>query len=180
MPESPFPMTLPGGAMLIGEPCQGDLNAQRKALSALMDRSGWPETEKNGLGQPVLPAGFCSLSHGGGWVVGARSEAPIGIDVEAAGQRLEKVRRRFAGSTDQPVLDQFGDSRDTLCRLWTAKEAVFKVFGTGVDFLTGMEWIEVTHAQARIHCVRQDCEINLYWRQLQHPEAWLAVACAST
>lgn len=164
--------------MLIGEPCSGDLNTQRKALSALMDRSGWPATEKNGLGQPVLPTGFCSLSHGGGWVVGACSEAPIGIDVEAAGQRLEKVRRRFAGPADQPVLDHFGDSLDTLCRLWTAKEAVFKVFGTGVDFLTGLEWTEVTDSMARVKAVAQNVELELLWHHLQDPQAWMAVATA--
>ena len=176
MPDSPFPMTLPGGAMLIGEPCMGDLSTQRVALAGLMARSGWPETAKNALGQPVLPTGYCSLSHGGGWVAAARGEVPIGIDVEAAGMRLEKARRRFAGPADQPVLDQFGDSLDTLCRLWTAKEAVFKVFGTGVDFLTGLEWLEIHDTMARIKAVDRDVDLDLLWYHLRGPKAWMAVA----
>jgi len=169
-------MTLPGGAMLIGEPCAGDLHAQRAALSVLMARFGWPETARNALGQPVLPVGYCSLSHGGGWVTAAKGEAPIGIDVEAAGQRLENARRRFAGPADQPVLDHFGDSLDTLCRLWTAKEAVFKVFGTGVDFLTGLEWAEVNDTMARVKAVAQHVDLDLSWHRLRDPHAWMAVA----
>lgn len=107
---------------------------------------------------------------------------PIGIDVEAPGERLARVRRRFAGPADIPVLEQFGDNLDTLCRLWTAKEAAFKVFGTGLDFMTGLEWHDLHDGHdghdghAVVWAPVQAQHLHITWRQLLNPAAWLAVA----
>ena len=171
-------MTLPGGAVLIGEPCAGKLEAQRAALKALWHRQGWPHWQHLDSGKPVLtaPRDHCSLSHGGGWVAAVRAPLPVGIDVEAPGERLERTRRRYAGPADTPVLAQFGDNLDTLCRLWTAKEAAFKVFGTGVDFLTGLEWLKIGDDKAEVRLTAQAQHLQICWFRLDQPEAWLAVA----
>ena len=181
MPESPFPMTLPGGAMLMGEPCAGGLGAQRAALAGMTGREGWPEITRNAHGKPLFSAGatehgHCSLSHGGGWVIAARAPVAIGVDVEAPAERLEKVRRRFVGPLDQAVIGHFGDSLDTLCRLWTAKEAAFKVFGTGVDFLTGLQWTQVGDHGATVQATVQGALLDIRWCRLATPDAWMAVA----
>ena len=109
-----------------------------------------------------------------------RGDRPVGVDVEGATERLRKVRARFVGPVDQPVLEQFGDTLDALCRLWTAKEAVFKAFGTGVDFLTGIEWTQVSDNGARLVAVQHDVELTLRWQGLDGPEAttWMALAVA--
>lgn len=178
MPESSFPMTLPEGAVLIAEPCVGKLELQRAALKALWGRQGWPEWQLLPNGKPVLTAHdqHCSLSHGGGWVAAAMAPHPIGIDVEAPGERLAGARRRFAGPADAPVLDLFGDNLDTLCRLWTAKEAAFKVFGTGLDFLTGLEWRDIHNESANVWAPVQSQCLRITWCRLFEPDAWLAVA----
>ena len=105
-----------------------------------------------------------------------RAPLPVGIDVEAPGERLERVRRRYAGPADTPVLEQFGDNLDALCRLWTAKEAAFKVFGTGVDFLTGLEWLKIGDDKAEVRLTAQAQHLQVCWFRLDQPEAWLAVA----
>ena len=102
----------------------------------------------------------------------------IGVDVEAPAERLEKVRRRFVGPLDQAVIGHFGDSRDTLCRLWTAKEAAFKVFGTGVDFLTGLQWTRVGDHDATAKATVQGALLDIRWQKLATPDAWVAVALA--
>ena len=81
---------------------------------------------------------------------------------------------------DGLVAHQFGDALDTLCRLWTAKEAVFKAFGTGVDFLTGIAWTQVSDDGARLIAVQHDVELILRWEALDGPEAttWMALAVA--
>lgn len=176
MPANPFPMTLPGGVALLGEPCAGALQEQRAALAHLLSAFGWPEIRRSAEGKPLLEKGHCSLSHGGGWVTAARGEAPVGIDVEAPGPRLEKVRRRFVGPEDHSVVHHFGDGLATLCRLWTAKEAVYKVFGSGVDFLSGIEWLDVHDHGATVRARAQDQRLELIWMHLTEPEAWVAVA----
>ena len=165
---------------IIGCEVNGDIHAQRTAMKALLQNAGWPQPEKESNGRPRMGRDFCSLSHGGGWALAVRHSSPIGADVEAASERLLNVAPRFCGELDQPVLDHFGSSLNTLCRLWTAKEAVFKAFGTGVDFLTGIEWTEVHDHGARILATRQQCTLHLHWRSLDRtPDGlpvWLAVA----
>ena len=180
MPDTPFPMTLNKGVTLIGEPCGGALIAQRAALKALLARHNWPKMRQLANGKPILDKGHCSLSHGGGWVTAARSPFPIGVDVEASAERLHTARRRFVGPADQPILDHFGDNTETLCRLWTAKEAAFKVFGEGVDFLTGLQWDVFEGERARATATVQQQTLTVSWHHLAEPAAWLATAVANT
>ena len=96
--------------------------------------------------------------------------------IDLVAPRLQKARRRFVGSADQPVLDAFGDNLDTLCLLWTAKEAAFKVFGSGLDFLTGLQWSDIHGHSARAEATVQGVTLDISWQQLESPNAWLAVA----
>ena len=168
------------GCELIARPALGTLAEQRAALAVLITDAGWPDPTHEDSGRPRMGDRFCSLSHGGGWVAAVRGNRPVGVDVEGAAERLRTVEARFVGPADQPVLEQFGDTLDTLCRLWTAKEAVFKAFGTKVDFLTGIEWTQVSHDGARLFAVQHDEELTLRWEALDGPEAttWMALAVA--
>ena len=181
MPGKLLPMTLSGlHYPVIGCEVDGDIRAQRAAMQALLYSAGWPQPKKESNGRPRMGREFCSLSHGGGWALAVRHSGPIGADVEAASERLFNVVPRFCGELDQPVLDHFGSSLDTLCRLWTAKEAVFKAFGTGVDFLTGIEWTGVHDDGARIMATQQQRLLHIHWRSLGCTPGglpvWMAVA----
>ncbi|MDC0600308.1 4'-phosphopantetheinyl transferase superfamily protein [Flavobacteriales bacterium] len=167
MPNSGFSIPVPETEFpVIGLPALGGIDEQRATMSILLQQHGWPEPSKEDTGRPRLGTEYCSLSHGGGWVAAARSPTPIGIDLEEASSRLEKVRRRYVGPHDQPVLDQFGDSLTTLCKIWTAKEAAFKVFGTGVDFLNGLTWTSVHPHSAQLTAVSQNQPLILRWHNL--------------
>ena len=164
------------GCELIARRAVGTLAEQRAALAAMMADAGWPEPTREDSGRPRMGDGFCSLSHGGSWVAAVRGDRLVGVDVEGATERLRKVRARFVGPADQPVLEQFGDTLDTLCRLWTAKEAAFKVFGTGVDFLTGLQWTQVGDHGATAKANVQGALLDIRWQKLATPDAWVAVA----
>lgn len=169
-------MTLRSELELIGEPCPGSLSSQRTALKALALRAGWPDWSHLANGKPTWNSGHLSLSHGGGWVVAIRGAGPVGIDVEAPTSRLENVRRRYVGAADQPLLKHHGDNLDSLCRLWSAKEAAFKVFGTGLDFLTGLRWDSIGESEAVATATLQSVQLHIQWHRLEEPEAWLAIA----
>ena len=166
------------GCPLVAKECVGTLTEQRLGMAELLAEAGWPTPTKEETGRPRIGDQFCSLSHGGGWVAAVRGNRPVGIDVEAATNRLSRVRRRFVGSADQPVLDRFEDNLDTLCRLWTAKEAVFKAFGTGIDFLRGIEWTEVSENGACVVATAQGVSLELRWVPLsgEAETTWLAIA----
>lgn len=167
MPETRFSIPLYNqDTEVIGCPALGDVNKQRTALTQLLQQKGWPVPEREGTGRPRMGDRFCSLTHGGGWALATRSDHPIGIDVEAANARLERTRRRFVGPMDQPVVDWFGDNLDALCRLWTAKEAAYKTFGSGVDFLTGLQWVDVHEHGAQLLALKQNTALTLHWRTL--------------
>ena len=174
----PFIPTILNDYKLIAKESTGTLAQQRLGLTQLLVDAGWPAPTKEDSGRPRMGNAFCSLSHGGGWVAAVRGNRPVGVDVEGATERLKRARRKFVGSADQPILNHFGDNLNTLCRLWTAKEAVFKAFGTGVDFLTGIEWNEVSTDGARLTATTQGVCLELKWMQLQGKTgtAWLAVA----
>ena len=171
MPETRFSIPFyEKDCPVIGCPVFGSLAAQRTALDQLLDKEQWPKPEREATGRPRMGSEFCSLTHGGGWAWATRSNHPIGIDVEATSPRMERVRSRFVGPQDQPVLDWFGDNPDTLCRIWTAKEAAFKVFGTGIDFLTGLRWTEVHDHGAQLFAVQQSRALTLHWKWLDAPK----------
>ena len=166
------------GCPLVTKECTGTLAEQRQGLAQLLSETGWSAPTKEDNGRPRMGHQFCSLSHGGGWVAAVRGDRPVGIDVEGATARLDRARKKFVGSADQPVLDRFEDNLDTLCRLWTAKEAVFKAFGTGVDFLTGIEWTKVSAEGACVLATAQGVSLELRWVPLpsEAGTTWLAIA----
>lgn len=59
-----------------------------------------------------------SVSHGAGRAVVAVSNCPIGVDIEAPRDQLQRIEHKFRCEADSREL--------SLLQLWTAKEAVFK------------------------------------------------------
>lgn len=66
-----------------------------------------------------------SISHTHDYVAVAVSPRPIGIDIEAWGERAYKLRRRFLAPEELPLV---GHPEHDAVLLWSAKEAVFKRF----------------------------------------------------
>ncbi len=74
-----------------------------------------------------------SISHCRDMVVVALSDNGVGVDVETWREQLPKVAPRVF-STDEVMWA--GSSRERLLRLWTAKEAIYKLALTpGLDFV---------------------------------------------
>jgi phosphopantetheinyl transferase len=79
-------------------------------------------------GKPFLePEGFISFSHSRNHVVVYKSIHPCGIDLEQLNERVLRIRHKYLNATEQRYLET--ESIDDLIRLWSAKEAMFKVYG---------------------------------------------------
>jgi 4'-phosphopantetheinyl transferase EntD len=105
----------------------------REALRVSADRAGvvLGELRKDGDDIP-LPFGeyHWSVSHKPKYVAAVIGQGRMGIDIEEIGPRRENIFGYVAGEEEWQLLG--GESWDSLCRCWTAKEAVLKSTGTGL------------------------------------------------
>lgn len=90
-------------------------------------------------GKPYLP-GLCgfhfNLSHSGGEVAVAFSRNEVGFDIESKVRRANHgaVARRFFNSAEASAVEDAGEAgREVFFRIWTAKEAVLKLEGSGIS-----------------------------------------------
>ncbi len=86
------------------------------------------EVEKDSFGKPHLVNDhrFISLSHCDGYAAALASDASVGIDVERVSDRVQKVKNRFLNPSEMAIT---GESDAQLMLAWSAKEAVYKLYG---------------------------------------------------
>jgi 4'-phosphopantetheinyl transferase len=127
-------------------------NCARQALRLSADRAGVAlgELRKDGDDIP-LPFGeyHWSVSHKPKYVAAVIGHSRIGIDIEEIGPRKEDIFGYVASDEEWGRLG--GESWDSLCRCWTAKEAVVKSTGAG---LAGLK-------SCRVADVQDDANISL-------------------
>lgn len=136
----------------------------RRLLEVLAVRRAMKElfygTEKEVLyteeGAPYLPHGpFISISHTDGYAAVIASEkAPVGIDIERRGNRVQKVVSHFLRPEEIAVLEMSMvnsqsstvDSELLLHLAWSAKETAFKILGKAyydLQNLTTVQYVDL-------------------------------------
>ena len=89
------------------------------------------------VGRPEIHVSIAHHSTSDGcWAAVACSESPIGIDVEAERDQLQRIAPRFLSETERAAL---GASPSTLAPAWAIKECMFKAFGPALDFRADLE-----------------------------------------
>ena len=92
----------------------------------------------NSKGAPSLDrkGKHISISHTGELVAIAVSNAPVGLDIESGERNATKVTRLFLRERE---IEQAGDDNNEALRLWTVKEAAFKLASENVSVLKEIE-----------------------------------------
>ena len=104
-----------------------------------------PVFEYNEYGRPFIAGGPCfSISHCREAVAVAVSDTPVGVDVESVRRFDEALVRRTMNEEEQQRIFAAEEPARAFIRLWTQKEAVLKLRGTGIvdnlaDVLTASE-----------------------------------------
>jgi len=92
--------------------------------------------EKNG--QPLMNDGIhqISISHTSKFVAVILSRfLKVGIDIEGIHPRILKIRHKFVSEIENDFLKNDENLLESLFLIWSAKEAIFKMYGKGnVDF----------------------------------------------
>jgi phosphopantetheinyl transferase len=113
------------------EPRRGQLMA-----TALLHHHLFPgmHLSYESTGKPVVDGNaHISISHSGNSVVMMRADFPCGIDIERVHERVSKVRHKFL--SDEELTLTAGSDHYVLTQYWTAKEAMFKVYGSEEVFM---------------------------------------------
>ena len=90
---------------------------------------------KDENGKPFLNNGcHLSISHDGDLLAVAMASRPIGLDIQTPDPRVLRIQRRFMNAKEIEWFDASARQLEYATLVWACKEAVFKYFGTGVDF----------------------------------------------
>lgn len=122
--------------------------ASRFVLQQLA-RTAVLELEKDVYGKPhfVHDTRFISLSHCQGYAAAISAEVAVGVDVEVISPRVQRIKNRFLSEAELVLM---GDSDAMLMLAWSAKEAVYKLYGQkGLIFKNdiSIESIDITESQ---------------------------------
>lgn len=81
----------------------------------------------NEVGAPVVdtPNTHISVAHGGESVAVAIANEPVGVDIEALDRNYERVKSRFMS----PAEGMLSSMEEWPAVVWTAKEAIYKLYG---------------------------------------------------
>ena len=95
-----------------------------------------PIFEYNEHGKPSIvghPEIFFNLSHSGDYAVCAFGDNPIGIDIQKIVPYNEKTAKRVCSFEEFEFIQKSCDKAEEFTKLWTKKEAVAKMEGTGIS-----------------------------------------------
>ena len=93
----------------------------------------------NSAGKPYLENGNChfSISHSGDYAAVIISDhSNVGIDIEKANQKIEKIKNKFSSIQELELFTNHAiDQIDSLTMIWSIKEALYKWYGISmIDF----------------------------------------------
>lgn len=83
-----------------------------------------------------------SISHSGDYVAAAVDTKPVGIDIEVIKPIDLKVAERVCSQSDIKELS-CGDPLIAFLKIWTAKEAYFKMTGTGIVNIKSVSYKDI-------------------------------------
>ena len=115
----------------------------------------------NDYGAPYIEDGpYFSISHCKTGIAVAVSENPIGIDIEAIRTFSPDLMRKTMNITEQQRITSSTTPEVEFIRLWTQKEAILKLQGTGIisdlhyvlDDLQNITWQEFVHTSPDYIC----------------------------
>ena len=121
----------------------------------------------NDYGAPYIEGGpYFSISHCKTGIAVAVSENPIGIDIEAIRTFKPELMRKTMSPTEQQRITSSATPEVEFIRLWTQKEALLKLQGTGIisdlhhvlDHALDVSWTEISYLSPDYICTI--CSMN--------------------
>jgi len=126
----------------------------------------------NEVGKPFLSNGqFISISHSASYAIIAISSKNIGVDIEVKNKKLKVIAPKFIGS--EVFYSTSDDELTFLAKIWTAKEALYKLKGKkGLSFKENIHIQEfeakATQTTALLKQQNQEESYEIYYYSLEN------------
>jgi len=124
-------------------------------------------------GKPVLPAGHITLSHCEEYIGMVTSDLPVGLDIQSPTPQLNRIRTKFCRADELDAAVIAPDPLGLLTRIWSAKEALFKIYGTDVDFREEMAYS--TEEQDHIFLLKHGGMVRHELFTKKHADMWMTL-----
>jgi 4'-phosphopantetheinyl transferase len=103
-------------------------------------------------GKPVLEGRWhMSLSHSAELVALAIADVPVGLDLQAPDPKLLRIAPKYCSHKEMEWLGALDHPLEGALVIWSAKEAVFKIFGQGIEFAEDMDTRLHIPSQSNFH-----------------------------
>ncbi len=116
--------------MLIGEILAKAVIKRTFGIDIAKQKFAYTEHRKPYL--PDFPDVYFNISHSGEYVACAVSNKPIGVDIQNIGEYNSDVAKRVCNEKELEQIENSSDQASEFTKLWTQKEAVLKMNGTGI------------------------------------------------
>lgn len=90
-------------------------------------------------GKPLVPQGHISISHGENLVGIAHANFSVGLDLQIPTKKLVRASKKFCNLREKKEVEKSNDPMNLLLKIWSTKEAVFKIYGEHIAFAEGMD-----------------------------------------
>ena len=156
--------------------------AARYLLNELMPGFPYEELQIADSGKPHLPGQdvHFSLTHCGDYAAAILSkQGSVGIDLEASGDRIFRIRHKFLSDVEQSMLQSGAELHDLqkgleaaqwLTRAWSAKESIYKWHGElGLDFIRDISLLDIDVASKKmiVHFAPTGTQLTLNYHSLE-------------
>ncbi len=100
---------------------------------------------RNEKGKPYLKdlPFHISISHSENLVAAVVSHTPIGIDTERIKDRDLKLCRKACTEKEEEIIKNSTNALKEFYKIWTTKEAYFKMLGTGITDLKSVSYFDI-------------------------------------
>lgn len=130
-------------------------------------------------GKPVVPGiTHFSLSHCLPFVAFTENRHSTGLDIQTPDPKLERIQHRIFRPEEVENAQNSKSPLDYLTILWSAKEAVFKIYGENIHFAEQMKVLPFQLTDDLIQCIyfHPEDEIMHELKLLQIKGHWCVVA----
>ncbi len=132
---------------------RAERQAEHAAVHAALLQLGTDDAVTHDVhGGPLLPGRGLSISHaqdeqGVTWAAVAVGPAPLGLDLEIRRPQLERVAPRIFSEAERALVGTGPDADWRRCAIWNVKEAAWKALGPDLDYLGGIEVLQLLPMQ---------------------------------
>lgn len=124
-------------------------------------------------GKPVLQQGYISISHCKNVVGIILSNELVGLDIQNCTEKLFRIKGKFCSANELALVEKSNSPLEDLTRIWSAKEAVFKVYGERIIFADDMK-IDL-RSKEEIECRVQNRDEAIFHLGCDHIDEFFVV-----